>query len=235
MTNQKTRWPLILVGAVVILCLALFVFLKCTGSYSSSSSDSPEQSPSGTTSTTYPYTTEDGSLTIQSLFLSSVFNSDGDGELAEDVASISYENTSGQFIRSAHLQITLESGDELLFQLTDIPADSKGIAFETSSRSCNDKESITKLSVNVEYETQDTLSNSITCDVSGIEITAKNTSGSDLSQVRIMCHCTLDGTLFGGEIFEYTIDSLPAGESTVITASDCIYGDALVVRTTANQ
>ena len=231
MNIGKAKWPLILVAIVVVcICVVLLVHFRP----SDSPSDAPEPSSTGTAAT-FPYSTEDGSLEVQSLFLSSVFNSDGDGELAEDVASISYENTSGQFIRSAHLQVTLESGDQLLFQLTDIPAGSKGIAFETSSQSCNDKESIKKLSVDVEYETQDTLNNSITCDVSGIEITVKNTSEADLSQVRIMCHCTLDGTLFGGEIFEYTIDSLPAGESTVITASDCIYGDALVVRTTANQ
>lgn len=231
MNIGKAKWPLILVATVVVcICVALLVYFKS----SDAPPETPEPSSTGTVST-FPHPTEDGSLEVQSLFLSSVFNSDGDGELVEDVASISYENTSGKFIRCAQLQITMESGDQLLFQLTDIPVGSTGIAFETSSQSCNDKEAITKLSVDVEYETQDPLSSSMSCDVSGTEITVTNTSETPLSQIRVVCHCTLDGTLFGGGVFEYTIDFLPAGESTVITASDCIYGEALVVRTTANQ
>lgn len=242
-TQKNKRLILLVVAVVVVLCLALILIFRSSQTSSSPLSSNPvgteeSQTPTdeGTNAKGFPYSTDDGAFALQSLFLSSVFNSDGNGELAENVASISYQNTSGKFIRNAHLQVTLDSGDQLQFQLTDIPVGSSGIAFETSSASCNEQAGIQAVSSQIEYEDQDNLLNdAITCTTSGIEITVNNVSGADLSQIRIVCHCTLDGTLFGGNVFEYSIDSLPAGESTVVTATDCIYGDALVVRTTVEN
>lgn len=239
MSTRKIKWVALLAAIVVVVfCLALFFLSHSSKTASMSPSSSPTgtngspASDSGASSEAFPYSIDDGSLSLQSIFLSSVFNTDGDGKLVENVASISYENTSGKFIRSAILQVTLDSGEQLNFQLTDIPVDSNGVAFETSNATCNEQANIQDVSAQIEYDDQATLlSDAITCTTSGTEITISNVSGADLSQITVFCHCSLDGTLFGGNVFECSIDTLAAGESTVITATDCIYGDALVVRT----
>lgn len=230
---QKNRVsPLPGLAAALCVCLGLSLS-SCSGPASPSDlpSDSPEQEQQ---TIALPSTTEDGSLTVQSLFSSSVFNFDGDGELSENVATISYANTSGKFISSAQLRITTDSQEELVFQLADIPADGNGIAFETSSTPCEDSTTIQKMDLDITFESQEELVNSnLSCTVSGTEITVVNLSDSPLSQIRVVCHCTLDGTLFGGSVFEYTLDALAAGECATINASDCIYGDVMVIRASA--
>lgn len=243
MSTRKIKWAVLLAAVVVVVfCLALFFLSRPSRTASTCPSASPSEpsgsqaSDAGGNSDAFPYSVDDGSLSLQSVFLSSVFNTDGDGELVENVASISYENTSGKFIRSAALQVTLNSGEQLNFQLTDIPADSSGIAFETSNATCNEQADIQEASAQIEYDDQATLlSDAVTCTTSGTQITVNNVSGADLSQITVFCHCTLDGTLFGGNVFAYSIDTLAAGESTVINATDCIYGDALVVRTSVGS
>lgn len=71
--------------------------------------------------------------------------------------------------------------------------------------------------------------------VEGTQITLTNTSGEDFLDIVIYCRSPLNKEYFGGMAYVYTIEQLPAGESTTIDAWDCILGEAEVMRITAAE
>ena len=66
--------------------------------------------------------------------------------------------------------------------------------------------------------------------VNGVDITVENISGEDLNHITLYCHGMLDESCYGGTVRPYEIDSLPAGETTTVSAWDCILGLVEVVR-----
>ena len=63
----------------------------------------------------------------------------------------------------------------------------------------------------------------------------KNVSGRDLTNLNVICHGLLDGSLFGGTTYHYNVSSLPAGTSAVVYAVDCYLGMTEVVRITQGR
>ena len=179
----------------------------------------------------FPVELEDGMLTVRSIFTYSGMDPDADWAFGESIAGIQLTNTSDEYLRSAEITAILADGAVLTFRAEDVPAGKTVMAFAQEHKLLADPDSCEDIYGDAEFIAGDPLaSDLVELRTAGTEITLKNVSGRDLTNLNVTCHGLLDESLFGGTAYHYTIASLPAGGSTVIHAADCLLGMAEVVR-----
>ena len=179
----------------------------------------------------FPVLLEDGMLTVQSMFLYSGINPDAELAFGENIAGLQVMNTSDLHLREAELTALLEDGTALTFLVEDLAPGMSAMAFSLEHGSLKDIAQCVDVYGYAEFEEGDPLRlDLVELRIDGVEITVKNVSGEDLTDLTIFCHGLLDGSNFGGKAYAYRINSLSAGASTVIRARDCILGVAQVAR-----
>ena len=184
---------------------------------------------------TFPYVLDDGQLQVNSVFSSDIDNPDADDQYADGIISIELENVSTSTLTDASLTLTAENGQTVEFHVEYLPAGKKAWAFALDNTTLEDvgaeNDIITEaIEVVSTYDNTDLLdSDEITVSVEGTTVTLTNKSSEDKTNLNVSCHCNLDDVYYGGMVYTYTADSLPAGETTTIDASDCFLGTAEVV------
>lgn len=179
----------------------------------------------------FPVELEGGKLTVRSIFTYSGMDPDADWAFGESIAGIQLTNTSDEYLRSAEVTAILADGAVLTFRAEDVPAGKTVMAFAQEHKLLADPDSCEDIYGEAEFIAGDPLASELVeLRTAGTEITLKNVSGRDLTNLNVTCHGLLDESLFGGTAYHYTIASLPAGGSTVIHAVDCLLGMAEVVR-----
>ena len=194
----------------------------------------PEQiaptEPAETIPELLPMELEDGRLTVRALFPYSGMNPDAGLEFGEDIAGLQLTNTSDEHLAFAELTAVLDDGTELCFRVEDLPPGMSAMLFEPEGRTLDGDRYCVDLYGFAEFEEDPMQPELVAVSVDGIAVTLNNVSGRDLTDLRVACHGLLDGSCFGGITYIYDVASLPAGAVTVISAVDCILGEARVVR-----
>ena len=179
----------------------------------------------------FPVLLEDGMLTVQSMFQFSGMNPDADLQFGENIAGLQLVNTSDRHLTVAELAAVLEDGTILSFRAEDVAPGMTVMAFSLEHGSVEDPDRCVEVYGYAEFEEDDPLrSDLVEIQVEGVEITVKNVSGMDLTNLDIICHGLLDGSAFGGRAYTYRITSLASGGSTTVYALDCILGMTQVTR-----
>jgi hypothetical protein len=179
----------------------------------------------------FPVLLEDGMLTVQSMFQFSGMNPDADLQFGENIAGLQLVNTSDRHLTVAELAAVLEDGTILSFRAEDVAPGMTVMAFSLEHGSVEDPDRCVEVYGYAEFEEDDPLrSDLVEIQVEGVEITVKNVSGMDLTNLDIICHGLLDGSAFGGRAYTYRITSLASGGSTTVYAMDCILGMTQVTR-----
>ena len=179
----------------------------------------------------FPVLLEDGMLTVQSMFQFSGMNPDADLQFGENIAGLQMVNTSDRHLTVAELAAVLEDGTILSFRAEDVAPGMTVMAFSLEHGSVEDPDRCVEVYGYAEFEEGDPLSSDLVeIQVEGVEITVKNVSGMDLTNLDIICHGLLDGSAFGGRAYTYRITSLASGGSTTVHALDCILGMTQVTR-----
>lgn len=179
----------------------------------------------------FPVLLEDGMLTVQSMFQFSGMNPDADLQFGENIAGLQLVNTSDRHLTVAELAAVLEDGTILSFRAEDVAPGMTVMAFSLEHGSVEDPDRCVEVYGYAEFEEGDPLrSDLVEIQVEGVEITVKNVSGMDLTNLDIICHGLLDGSAFGGRAYTYQITSLASGGSTTVYAMDCILGMTQVTR-----
>jgi hypothetical protein len=179
----------------------------------------------------FPVLLEDGMLTVQSMFQFSGMNPDADLQFGENIAGLQLVNTSDRHLTVAELAAVLEDGTILSFRAEDVAPGMTVMAFSLEHGSVEDPDRCVEVYGYAEFEEGDPLrSDLVEIQVEGVEITVKNVSGMDLTNLDIICHGLLDGSAFGGRAYTYRITSLASGGSTTVYAMDCILGMTQVTR-----
>jgi hypothetical protein len=179
----------------------------------------------------FPVLLEDGMLTVQSMFQFSGMNPDADLQFGENIAGLQLVNASDRHLTVAELAAVLEDGTILSFRAEDVAPGMTVMAFSLEHGSVEDPDRCVEVYGYAEFEEDDPLrSDLVEIQVEGVEITVKNVSGMDLTNLDIICHGLLDGSAFGGRAYTYRITSLASGGSTTVYAMDCILGMTQVTR-----
>lgn len=183
----------------------------------------------------FPLSVDDGRLEISSLFQFSGINPDCGNQEGTDIASIVLKNVSGMYLAEANISLILLDGTQLNFTVTELPAGESTMAFSTENLSIPADAACLSAGGEASYDpTAVTDSDQVTASADGIQITLTNISDQDISQIVVFCRDLLGDDYFGGTTYSYTVTDLPAGESTVVEASDSILGMAEVVRFVVN-
>ena len=174
-------------------------------------------------------------IEVYTIFPSDVINIDADSEFVKNLASVEFKNISGTYLKKCEIQVETADGETYSFLAEDIPAEMEVMAFETSNKTVEEEMEVANFTCSTEVDTSDVLmSDQIEVSEEGIVVTVKNISGKDLSDLVVTCHCMMDETSYGGSKYEYSIEMLNAGETAEIDAVDCCFGQAKVVRISAN-
>jgi hypothetical protein len=192
----------------------------------------PEQTVAPTeASEIFPVLLEDGMLTVQSMFQFSGMNTDAELQFGENIAGLQLVNTSDRHLTVAELAAVLEDGTILSFRAEDVAPGMTVMAFSLEHGSMGDRDRCVEVYGYAEFEGGDPLrADLVEIQVEGVEITVRNVSGMDLTNLDIICHGLLDGSAFGGRAYTYRITSLASGGSTTVYAMDCILGMTQVTR-----
>lgn len=230
---------LILLAAFAILIMPQLLYRLSGEGEETLSTEAVEQVPESMevigSAVDFPLLVDDGRLEINSLFPFSGINPDCNNQDGTDIASIVLKNTTDTYLTEAKLTLTLADGTQLNFTVTDLPAGTSVMAFSTENLSLSANAVCVSAVCEASFdETAVTESNQVSAYTSGTVVTVINNSGQDLSQIVVYCRSLLDEDYFGGVTYAYTINDLPAGESTTVEAKDCILGMAEVVRVAVN-
>ena len=179
----------------------------------------------------FPLELEDGMLTVQSVFQFTGMNPDAGLQFGENTAGVQLVNTSELHMTEAEIEVWLTDGTVLTFRAEDVAPGMGVMAFSLEHGALADPAMCADVFGWAEFEEGDPLrSDLVEITVQGVEVTVKNVSGTDLTELDVICHGLLDGSAFGGTAYTYRIPSLSDGASTTILAQDCILGLARVVR-----
>ncbi len=183
------------------------------------------------TGLTFPYELEEGKLSIDSIFQFTGFNPDNDDAEGENIAALTVINQSDQHLASAEIKVKLENGEELTFEITDVPAGQKVMVFEKDNKVFELDDICEEITDTATFEDNtDLMEDSISINVEETTVTLTNNSGEDLTDLLLHCHCLIDDSYFGGLTYIYPIDSVLAGQSVTVQADDCYLGEAAAVR-----
>lgn len=178
-----------------------------------------------------PYSLENGKLSVDTVLQFTGLNPDRQDEWAEDVAAIMLTNNSQLHMASANITVVTSGGTAATFTAYDIPPGMSAMVVSPENTHIESNPGCIQIFCDAEFLPQLPLADDrLLISVVGTDITVENISGEDLSQITIYCHSMLDTTCYGGTTFVYKIDSLPSGDSTVVSALDHYLGPVEVVR-----
>lgn len=184
----------------------------------------------------FPIVLENGRLQIESLFSYTGMNPDDENQEVKNIAAITLVNCSGEYLAEATVTLTLGTGDVTTFQITDVPAGRRVIAFSADSAEATENTGCTAASCEAVFDGAATMyEDRIAVSVEGMSVKVQNLTGSEISELVIYCRCPLGEDFFGGITYQYPITSLPANGSTTVDAWDCVLGMAEVVRIEINE
>lgn len=221
----------LLLAALVIVIAILVISAVWKAHKENAATEEIEGSISVENEAVFPYELEDGKLEVNSLFQFSGQNPDCGEEDGENIASLEVVNKSGQHLANAKITVTLESGAELRFEITDLPAGQSVMVFEKNNTSYETSDKCITVEDTAEFEeTTALMEDRLAVDVQETSVTLTNTSDEDLTNLLLHCHCFVDDTYFGGLTYSYSVESIPAGQSITVQADECYLGTAAVVR-----
>lgn len=249
--KEKKKFPwgvLALVAVLVILGVAGAKLLPSAGSGNAEQTAPPEETaavqsqtqaqeqPAADEGVALPMQLEDGKLTLEMLFQYSGLNPDCGNQEGENVAAVQLTNSSSEYLQEAKLCLTAQDGTLLNFYVTDVPAGETVMAFCVDNLSVEANPACAAVSCQAVFTQADaSAGGKVSVSAEGVVITVNNVSGEDLSNVVVYCRSVLGEEYFGGVTYAYTIENLPAGETAVVEAWDCILGMAEVVRTAVGE
>lgn len=232
-------------GGALLLTMACILSLLLTSCGKSSDDDSSVGTISGagdtslleaqdeSTALQFPYQLEDGKLEVTSLFQFTGFNPDCNGEEGEDIASLSFTNTSEEYLTSAAFTAVLADGTQFHFEATDVPAGASVLAFATDNAAYDAATVCESITCDAVFEdTAPLMEEAISISVEETTVTLTNLTGENLTNLVIHCHTLFDGDYFGGLTYSYPVELVEAGSSVTLQAEDCYLGEAAVVQIT---
>ena len=253
--KKKKSWKglaIALVLAIVLSALALFVVPQVLYRLNPDSDLGPveqatepqatisaEQSVDGASrpsnnSIVFPYVLEDGKLEVESLFQFSGVNPDAGDQEANDVAAIVLRNLSGTYLKTATVTAVLDDGSERVFAVQELPAGKSAMAFSVDNALLSESHLCAELSSESVFEDPQN-NDSVKISVDGMTVTLENMSGEELSGIDVYCRDVFNDQYFGGVAYQYTIETLSAGETRTVTVLDSLMGITEVVRIAVND
>ena len=182
------------------------------------------------TATQFPYDLGDGVI-VESLFQFTGTNPDCENQEGENIASISVRNESDKLLDQVKVEVTLDSGDTLNFEIEDMPAESVVNTFEKNNKNYELTDVCTDVNGKIEFSNKDQdITELFEIREEETTVTIINLSEKDLKELVVHCHCSLGDTYFGGLTYKYPVDKISSGESVTIEALDCYLGEADVVK-----
>lgn len=185
----------------------------------------------------FPYAVPGTSMTIESLSQASVPNPDADGSLIDNIACIEVQNNGETYISNVEFTLKMMNDTEFTFIITDLPAGSFVQAFDVNNTVYDGKlgcDDVTAENL-TEADGNQLMENEIQVQVDETIVTLTNITNDTLENLSVVCHCDLGDSYFGGCSYTYPVDSISAGGSIEIDASDCYLGQASVVRIYRNN
>ena len=248
--SKMLLWLLVVLIVLVAVCLLAMPDLlnrfpgggKETVPQGTTQSQNSE--PSGTTETSEPVKLPamslpkelDGGLQLESLFQFSGTNPDSNNREGTDLATILLKNTSGSYLKTAEIAVTLTDGKKLTFTVTDLPAGKSVMAFSKENASISAKAACSEVSCSTSFEPGlVSVPAQVTASVTGTTVTLTNQTDQELFNLVVYCRCPLGEEYFGGVTYQYIIKNLPARGTATVDAVDCILGMAEVVRVEIDQ
>lgn len=136
--NGRRRGNAVRGKGLLVLAAALLAVIALAAVIFSAAGGRPSENGEGTGSASssplaFPYTLPEDGLEINALFSSGIMNPDGGNMPVEGLASLEVTNTSGRYLTGAAFTVTLEDGTVLRFQVNDLPAGERVIAFSTDN------------------------------------------------------------------------------------------------------
>lgn len=255
-TKKYPKWIFVVLGLLILAAfLVLFVmprvlyersaesetddFMQTTASQNQSleAQVSVEENGAGQeqgNAVEFPVSLVEGNIEIESLFQFSGVNPDAEKQKSTDVASIVLRNVSDKYLSEATVTATLGNGSDLTFVVNHIPAGAAVMAFSIENESLLSSDVCVDITAEAVFEDVPN-NNSLEISVEGLTVTLNNTSSDDLNEINVYYRDVFNDKYFGGMTYIYTIEHLPAGESTTITAEESLLGVIEVVRVAVND
>lgn len=177
----------------------------------------------------FPVVLDEGKLEVESLFQFSGVNPDAGRQDVTDIAAVTIRNISDTYLKAATVTAVLGNGSERTFAVQDLPAGKSALLCATDNGKLLDSDVCTEIRVESVFEDVQS-EDSVKISVDGMTVTLENISGETLSEIDVYCRDVFGDQYFGGMAYQYTIETLPAGESTTVTVVDSIMGMTEVVR-----
>lgn len=232
--KRKSRKNVKILSAilVVLIIIAIIIFhldekrdSESNATGSGESENSQEQS-----GITFPYVLEDEGIEIVSIFPYSGTNPDFDDEDCENVGALQVINQSGEHLEKADIDVMLSDGSKLEFQMEEIPGGKEVLAFEINNEEYESTKSVIEIQVDVKRASEKKLNEDVVkYELGEEEISLTNVSDTELADIKVKYHCSLNEMYFGGKCFSGVIETLKPGESAVLDASECYLGEVTVV------
>lgn len=175
-----------------------------------------------------PYVTEDGCLTVSSLFTSDITNPDKGDEMTEGLASLQVANSGGSYVERADITVQTLAGQLLHFVVNNLPAGESVLAFDVDGIVLTE-DKVDTIAAECSVTPEAGIPEGIAVLVDGDTITVKNEMDVDLADVTVIYRCRMGDSYFGGISYSQTIEVLPHGSREVLTADECLLGSPEVV------
>lgn len=225
---------IIIVAAIVVIAVVAAIIYNIQKTVTDNGETVKERNLE--TGITFPYTLEDGRLSVESVFQFTGSNPDNANADGENIAALNVTNQSEQHLVSAEIKVKSADNTELTFELTDIPAGQTVMVFEKDNQTYDLNDVCEEITDTAKFEEEPVLmADRISIDVQETTVTLTNNSEEDLSNLLLHCHCLIDNSYFGGLTYTYPVESIPAGQSTSVEAGDCYLGEATVVRVSQDE
>lgn len=232
------------VSAVLVVLAAAAVIAAVLAANRSESTETPSESFSESTGVSentspdaleLPLTLENGTLELASFFRYDGANPDAAMAQGDNIAAVELKNTSGVYIVEAQLELELSSGRTLHFTLEELPNGESALALSLENTSVGADELPVAASASVKLAQTGGALSGISVFVNGDTVTLQNLGGTPLDGITVYCRALLDERYFGGVCCKYKVNTLPAYGTVSLTAEDCIFGEARVVRVTVGE
>ena len=235
----KRKFPIVSVIVIIVLIIIIVMMVGIIGAAKRSREDGgttqendvqTQQEPVQTLS--LPYSLADGKLELVSVFQYSGINLDDSENEAENIGAIEITNCSGDYLVSAEITVVSAGGEQLKFEINNLPDGATVMAFETQSKILDSVSSVASASSQTQFTRETGDENRLETSVDDMTVTVRNISESTAEGVTVYYHCLYGGKYFGGKGFSHTIDSIEPGESSQFEADECLIGQAAVDRVT---
>lgn len=179
----------------------------------------------------FPLLLEGGKLELESVFQYDGINPDCENQEGDRIAAINIKNLSDTYLAQAAITVTTEDGTELHFSVSDLPAGKATTAFSVDNATTKDGAAYSDVTCNAVFDADASINeDKISVSVDGMHITLQNNTDTPIREVIVYCHSSLGSQYFGGTVYPYTVNNLPANGTAELDAVDCILGLAEVVR-----